>query len=137
MCLNLSQTCVVLLQSDDEVQETRKRRRSGITDPNSWKSECRQLIETMRYLWKSRQTLSPASQESDRMCCDTEITSVETFRTDIIVFIGYAMCFKHLQYHGQSIWYWKHSSIRSKEEFINTDKGSWNQCSFLQERVPD
>ena len=47
MCLNLSQTCVVLLQSEDEVQETRKRRRSGITDPNSWKSECRQLIETM------------------------------------------------------------------------------------------
>ena len=47
MYLNLSQTCAMLLQSDDELQETRKRRRSGITDPNSWKSECRQLIETM------------------------------------------------------------------------------------------
>ncbi|XP_052086696.1 bromodomain and WD repeat-containing protein 3-like isoform X1 [Mytilus californianus] len=34
-------------RSDDELPETKKRKKTGITDPNAWKSQCRQLLETM------------------------------------------------------------------------------------------
>lgn len=41
-CYNLYE-----FQSDDELPETKKRKKTGITDPNAWKAQCRQLLETM------------------------------------------------------------------------------------------